>query len=258
MLQHLSVTEADAQLFGRLASADYLFADRHGGPRPAFWPRIGAGNRACGAMASPAICRSCCCRIGEVARIDLVRQLVRGSWLLAFQRTGGRSGHLERRSFRLSPGTAGPDHGRDHRLRPNRKRSSGQAGFSSAAPSRCPRKIASCSKASPASSLRDSGGTFAEQIDRRSRIEAPAATLTPVRQVRYAAGCRRRAGRPVEASSTAAADSRLTAANTSSPPRPPIARRLPGPTCWPTPTSAPSSASRARPIPGAKTPTNSG
>ena len=34
--------------------------------------------------------------------------------------------------------------------------------------------------------LSDSGGTFAEQVERRSRIEAPVPTLTPVRAVRHA------------------------------------------------------------------------
>ena len=45
-------------------------------PIPACWRRTAAGNPACGAIPSPATCRSCCCRSPTPANIELVRQIV--------------------------------------------------------------------------------------------------------------------------------------------------------------------------------------
>ena len=62
LLRQINATEADAQLYGRLASsviyANPLAARRPEHPRA----RTAAGSPACGATRSPAICRSCCCR----------------------------------------------------------------------------------------------------------------------------------------------------------------------------------------------------
>ena len=58
---------------GQLRSLRQFRAARR--PR-AFWPRTAAANPACGATASPAICRSCCCGSRDPAKIELVRQLV--------------------------------------------------------------------------------------------------------------------------------------------------------------------------------------
>ena len=86
MLQQLNATEADAQLYGRLASS-IVYANAARRRRASVLVRtIAAGNRACGATASPAICRSCCC--GSATR-------TRSSWSASsFRRTptGGSRG----------------------------------------------------------------------------------------------------------------------------------------------------------------------
>ena len=53
-----------------------IYANRRCAPTPACWCATGAASRACGAMRSPATCRSCWCRSADAANIDLVRQLV--------------------------------------------------------------------------------------------------------------------------------------------------------------------------------------
>ena len=62
MLRQINATEADAQLYARLASsviyANAVAARRGRRARCA----TAAGSRACGATRSPATCRSCCCR----------------------------------------------------------------------------------------------------------------------------------------------------------------------------------------------------
>ena len=62
VLRQLNATEADAQLYGRLAGS-VLYANaalRADAERAA--AATAAGNRGCGATRSPATCRSCCCR----------------------------------------------------------------------------------------------------------------------------------------------------------------------------------------------------
>ena len=75
VLRQLNATEADAQLYGRLASS-VIYANSSLRADPASSQRTAAGNPACGATRFPAICPSCCCRLADPANIDLVRQLV--------------------------------------------------------------------------------------------------------------------------------------------------------------------------------------
>ncbi len=64
VLRQLNASEADAQLYARLASsviyANAALRADAGRARS----RIAAGSPGCGATPSPAICRSCCCRSG--------------------------------------------------------------------------------------------------------------------------------------------------------------------------------------------------
>ncbi len=75
-LRQINVTEADAQLYGRLASS-ILYANacaaRRGGRHRQEPARA---VRACGATPSRETCRSCWCRLKDPANIELVRQLV--------------------------------------------------------------------------------------------------------------------------------------------------------------------------------------
>ena len=86
VLRQLNATEADAQLYGRLAGS-IIYAD----PRCArdaerACRATAAASRACGATASPATCRSCCCASAIAPSIELVRQARAGARLLAAER----------------------------------------------------------------------------------------------------------------------------------------------------------------------------
>jgi cyclic beta-1,2-glucan synthetase len=63
VLRQLNASEADAQLYARLASS-VIYANARCAPMPACWSRTAAGSPGCGATPSPAICRLCCCRLG--------------------------------------------------------------------------------------------------------------------------------------------------------------------------------------------------
>jgi hypothetical protein len=60
VLRHLSATEADAQVFGRLANS-VIFGHALRAPVPASLPATSLGNPGCGALVSRAISRSFCC-----------------------------------------------------------------------------------------------------------------------------------------------------------------------------------------------------
>ena len=61
VLRQLNATEADAQLYGRLAGS-VLYPTPPSAPIRGSSRGTGAANRGSGATPSPAICRSCCCR----------------------------------------------------------------------------------------------------------------------------------------------------------------------------------------------------
>jgi len=61
VLRQLNASEADAQLYARLASA-VIYADATLRADAAVLIRNGVGSPGCGATPSPAICRLCCCR----------------------------------------------------------------------------------------------------------------------------------------------------------------------------------------------------
>ena len=140
MLQHLNVSEPDAQLYGRLASAivysqtarrapaSLLFKNRRG--QSGLWGYGISGDL-------PIVLL----RISEVVRIDLVRQLVRrtdigvprdwrSTWSFGTKIIPAIGRSCTIRSWDWS------------RRRAKRRRSSGQAASSYAAPTRCRTRIA--------------------------------------------------------------------------------------------------------------------
>ena len=111
VLGQLNISEADAQLYGRLAGA-IIYADpalrataRRDRQQPA---RRSPG---CGATGSPATCRSCCCRSSDREQHRPRAPAGAGARLLAHEGTRRRSRDLERGARRLSAGAAGRDHG---------------------------------------------------------------------------------------------------------------------------------------------------
>ena len=76
VLRQINASEADAQLYERLAGLMLYRASRRCAPSRRCCCRTGAASPGSGARRSPATCRSCCCSIGDAANIDLVRQMV--------------------------------------------------------------------------------------------------------------------------------------------------------------------------------------
>ena len=153
--------------------------------------RTAAGNRGCGATASPATCRSCCCgsatgehRSGAPARA--------GARLLAAEGAGRRSGDLERGSRRLPSGLQEQIMGAD------RGRRRGAAGRPARRHLRAPRRADVGRGPRPAADGRarrssaTARGTLAEQVERRGRAET---RRRRARRRRDAAPSRQRADR---------------------------------------------------------------
>ena len=258
VLRQLDATEADTQLYGRLASS-ILYANpllRAPGSVIARNRRGQSGLWGYGISGDLPIVLL---RIGDVAHIELVRQLVQAH---AYWRVKGlavdlviwnedQSGYRQVLQDEIMGVIASRGRGEPAR----------QAGRHLRAPQRA-----------------DVGGGQGPDADRRagdpqrhrparwpSRWSAgraprrPMPAFSPIR-----APPDRAAGRGGGASaatwsrSTASAASRRTAASTSSRPRPSRRRRRRGSTCSPTRGSAPSSARAAARTPGARTPTATG
>ena len=62
VLRQINATEADAQLYGRLAGSVIYANSSLRADAERARARTAADNPACGATPFPAICRSCCCR----------------------------------------------------------------------------------------------------------------------------------------------------------------------------------------------------
>jgi cellobiose phosphorylase len=184
MLQHLNVTEPDAQLYGRLASAviysqtarrapaSLLFKNRRG--QSGLWGYGISGDL-------PIVLL----RISEVVRIDLVRQLVRahGYWRskgLAIDLVIWNEDHSgyrqELHDQIMGLITAQADSQSIER----------PGGIFLRRADQMPEEDRVLLESVARVILSDSGGTFAEQVERRSRLEAPVPTLTPIRAVRHA------------------------------------------------------------------------
>ncbi len=193
MLQHLNVSEPDAQLYGRLASAviyaqtarrapaSLLFKNRRG--QSGLWGYGISGDL-------PIVLL----RISEVVRIDLVRQLVRahGYWRskgLAVDLVIWNEDHSgyrqELHDQIMGLVTAQGDSQAIER----------PGGIFVRRADQMPDEDRILMESACRVILSDSGGTFAEQVERRSRLEAPVPTLTPVRAVAPCPGHRGRAQR---------------------------------------------------------------
>ena len=111
VLRQINATEADAQLYGRLAGS-VIYANASLRAEPAIL--LQESPRAIRLLGLRHLRRSAdrAAAIGDPANIDLVRQLVQAH---AYWRLKGLpwTGDLERRSRRLPAAAAGPDHGTD-------------------------------------------------------------------------------------------------------------------------------------------------
>ncbi|HEY1784821.1 MAG TPA: glucoamylase family protein, partial [Pirellulales bacterium] len=183
MLLHLNISEPNAQLYGRLASAiiyaqtsrrapaSLLFKNRRG--QSGLWGYGISGDL-------PIVLL----RISEVARIDLVRQLVRahGYWrskglavdlVIWNEDHSGYRQELHDQIMGLI--TAQADSQTIER----------PGGIFLRRADQMPEEDRVLLESVARVILSDSGGSFAEQVERRSRLETPVPTLTPTRAVRH-------------------------------------------------------------------------
>jgi cellobiose phosphorylase len=184
MLQHLNVSEPDAQLYGRLASAiiysqtsrrapaSLLFKNRRG--QSGLWGYGISGDL-------PIVLL----RISEVARMDLVRQLVRahGYWrskglavdlVIWNEDPSGYRQELQDQIMGLIAAQA------------DSQSIERPGGIFLRRADQMPEEDRVLLESVARVILSDSGGAFAEQVERRSRLEPSVPTLTPIRAARHA------------------------------------------------------------------------
>jgi cyclic beta-1,2-glucan synthetase len=264
LLRQLNATEADTQLYARLASR-VLYSP----PAPLRAARAcccatGAASRACGATASRATCRSCCCSIERRRQHGPGAPAGAGPRLLAHEGPGGRPGDLERGPRGLPPAPAGRDP-RPGRLGQRGVQVVDRPGRHLRAP---PEQIAEEDRvllqAVARAVISDDRcrGSLAEQLVQRA---PPACARGPARRTAWPVGAPAPEPTPGSGRCCQPADLRCQRPGGFTPDgreyvittRPTQRRPRRGSTCWPTRISAPWSPRAAAPTPGARTPTNS-
>ena len=254
VLRLLNMTEADAQIYGRLATS-VIYANAVRRASPSIIARNQLGQSGLWRFGISGDLPIVLVRIGDVNRIDLVKQALQAH---AYWRIKGLAADLVILNEDFS-GYRAVLHDRDHgpdkrRARSGRRRQAGRrlrpAGGRAfrrgpgAVPDRRPRRAHRHG--------RDPGRAGAAPRAGRAPARPPRALAAPDAETR-SSPCRR-----ARASSTTAwAASPRTAANTSSAWNPVRARRRPGRTSSPARTSGRSSARTAAPTPGWRTPTSS-
>ena len=223
VLRQLNASEADAQLYGRLAGA-VIYTQAGVRAETGVLARNRRGQSGLWGYGISGDLPIVLVRIGDAANIELVRQLVQAHAYWRLKGPGGRPGDLERGPLRLPPGAAGPDHGliaagvEAHVIdRPGGifvRRGEQMSDEDRVLLQTVARVIFS-----------DSRGTLAEQVNRRpprerrrarrsARERRAARCAAPRRPRAGAARAPRRAHRRPDRSSTASAASPPTAANT--------------------------------------------
>jgi cyclic beta-1,2-glucan synthetase len=108
-LRQLNATEAEAQLYGRLAGA-LIYADPARRANPGVLLNNRRGQSGLWSYGISGDAPIVLLRISDTEKIEIVRQLDPGALLLAHEGADGGSGHLERGRFGLPPVLARPDH----------------------------------------------------------------------------------------------------------------------------------------------------
>ena len=256
MLQHLNVSEPDAQLYGRLASAIIYSQTRRRAPASLLFKnrRGQSGLWGYGISGDLPIVLL---RISEVARIDLVRQLVRahGYWRskgLAVDLVIWNEDHSGYRQ-ELHDQIMGLITAQAESQTIERP-----GGIFLRRADQMPEEDRVLLESVARVILSDSGGTFAEQVERRSRLEAAGADAdSDPRRLRHAAGRRRGRRRIATGQRPRRIFGRWTRICHHDVGRQPDAGTL-GQRAGQCELWHASFPNRAVPIPGAKTPTNSG
>ena len=101
-LRQLNATEAEAQLYARLAGA-IIYADPARRATPGVLLDNRRGQSGLWSYGISGDTPLVLLRISDTEKIEIVRQLDPGALLLAHERAGRRAGHFERRRFGLSP-----------------------------------------------------------------------------------------------------------------------------------------------------------
>ncbi len=115
LLRQLNATQADAQLYERLAGSRAVRQRRRCAPIPACWRATAAASRDCGDSPISGDLPIVLLQIADWRQHRTGAATGAGARLLAPQGPGGGPGDLERGSRRLSTAPAGPDHGPDRR-----------------------------------------------------------------------------------------------------------------------------------------------
>jgi len=76
VLRQINASEADAQMYGRLASS-IVYTTRHFAQRHPHWQKITGDNPLCGVTPFPATCLFVLLQIGNPENISLVKQMYR-------------------------------------------------------------------------------------------------------------------------------------------------------------------------------------
>ena len=116
VLRQINASEADAQLYGRLAGA-ILYANASLRAEPSVVKKNRRGQSGLWGYSISGDLPIVLLKIGDPANIELVRQLVQAHAYWRLRGTEGGSGDLERGSLRLPAGPARPDHGAHRRGR---------------------------------------------------------------------------------------------------------------------------------------------
>ena len=116
VLRQINATEADAQLYGRLAGS-VIYANSSLRADPGVLIKNRRGQSGLWGYSISGDLPIVLLQIGDAANIDLVRQLVQAHAYWRLKGLGGGPGDLERRSRRLPATTPRPDHGADCRGR---------------------------------------------------------------------------------------------------------------------------------------------
>ena len=169
LLRQLNATEADAQVYGRLAGS-MIYASALRRAKASVLIRNRRGQSGLWGYGISGDLPIVLVRIRDHARIELVRQAVQAHAYWRMKGLARRSGHLERGRLGLPPDAAGRDHG------PRRRQPGSGAGGQARRHLRPPRRadVGRGSGAAADGGARGPGGRrrhAAEQVERRGRAE---------------------------------------------------------------------------------------
>ena len=179
LLRQLNASEADAQLYGRLAGS-ILYANATLRTDPGVMIKNHRGQSGLWGYAISGDLPIVLLQIADPANIDLVRQLVQAHAILALEGTGSGPGDLERGSRRLPAAPPRPDHGA-HCIRHPGQPDRSAGGIFVRAGDQIAEEDRILFQAVARAIISDSLGSLADQINGRIPVETSVPLLAPTR-----------------------------------------------------------------------------